>query len=131
LDNRLHYEQNRQKRLDSQKEYYKNNSEKVKNFGKQWRKLNKKHCEDYDLFKKHGIDSSEKLKMIENQNNCCAICEEQFKNKRHTHVDHDHKTGKIRAILCHGCNTGIGLLKESTNILKSAILYLDKHSNKE
>lgn len=52
----------------------------------------------------------------------CAIC-----NKiptRTLHVDHNHKTGKVRGLLCSGCNTGIGSLKESIEFLNQAIKYL-------
>jgi hypothetical protein len=41
-------------------------------------------------------------------------------------VDHDHQTGYVRSLLCHGCNTGIGLLKEKEEILLKAIEYLRK-----
>ena len=42
------------------------------------------------------------------------------------HIDHDHKTGKVRGLLCHGCNTAIGLMKDDVNILTKAIEYLKK-----
>lgn len=41
-------------------------------------------------------------------------------------IDHDHKTGKIRGLLCGFCNKAIGLLKENINILRNAIHYLEK-----
>jgi len=42
----------------------------------------------------------------------------------HMNVDHDHKTGKVRGLLCNGCNRGLGLLKEEN--LLSAIQYLEQ-----
>lgn len=41
------------------------------------------------------------------------------------HVDHDHETGKVRGVLCHSCNAGIGLLGDSVPILREAIRYLE------
>jgi len=131
VENNYQYSKNKPKRLIWQKDYYKNNTENVLDYGKNWRKCNKNNTENYDLIKKYGMTSAQKTKMIISQNNCCAICKLEFKDKRHTHVDHCHTTGKIRSILCHGCNTGIGLLKESPKILKSAIMYLNKHAKKE
>ena len=39
-------------------------------------------------------------------------------------IDHNHKTGKVRGLLCGSCNTGIGLLKDSPDVLDAAIEYL-------
>ncbi len=39
-------------------------------------------------------------------------------------VDHDHKTGKTRGLLCSNCNRGLGLLKDSIQIVKNALKYL-------
>jgi hypothetical protein len=64
--------------------------------------------------------------MKEKQNGLCAICHKDKLLK----VDHRHSTGKIRELLCGGCNTGLGLFCEDINILSSAIAYLEKH-NKE
>ena len=79
----------------------------------------------------YGITLTEYSDMFIAQNNKCAICNIQFVSKKHTHIDHCHKTNKVRSLLCHKCNTMIGLAKESTQTLKSAILYLDKHVNKD
>jgi hypothetical protein len=50
----------------------------------------------------------------------CAICKTDLNNKN-THIDHSHKTGKVRGLLCSRCNQAIGLLDESQEKLKSAI----------
>ena len=42
-------------------------------------------------------------------------------------VDHDHKTGKVRGLLCRYCNLGIGNLQDSPKLLRSAISYLTEH----
>lgn len=58
------------------------------------------------------------------QGNTCAICKKAAK----LFVDHCRKTDKLRALLCHHCNSGIGLLRESPDIMRSAIEYVTRHA---
>jgi hypothetical protein len=70
-----------------------------------------KHVErnrSHYLMKKYGITTLQKLMMVGNQNGRCGICQEELIFTRATHVDHCHKSGKIRGILCHSCNTKLG-----------------------
>jgi hypothetical protein len=62
---------------------------------------------------------------LQEQAGCCAICKEPLAFDKQTHGDHCHKTVKPRGILCHHCNTGIGALKDSPALLRSAIEYLE------
>jgi hypothetical protein len=62
------------------------------------------------------------------QSGICEICHQPEINKRQViSIDHDHKTGKIRGILCSKCNTTLGLVNDSVEILQQAIKYLRKH----
>lgn len=54
----------------------------------------------------------------------CAICQGHL---HPAHIDHCHKTGKIRGVLCGHCNLGIGNLKENITTLRNAIKYLQKY----
>lgn len=54
----------------------------------------------------------------------CAICSNAPKNGKNLHVDHDHKTGKIRGLLCQHCNQMLGNAKDNITTLKNAIKYL-------
>jgi hypothetical protein len=54
----------------------------------------------------------------------CAICCEPF--ERTPHVDHCHKTGSFRGLLCTRCNTAIGLLRDSPDLARAAARYLDE-----
>jgi hypothetical protein len=76
----------------------------------------------------HGnyVSENDFQTMLLSQNNKCAICNSEFLTTRHTNVDHDHATGKIRALLCSGCNKGLGFFKDSIKNCKSAAKYLKK-----
>ena len=61
------------------------------------------------------------------QNTLCYICEDSPEGEGPAgilHVDHCHKTGNVRRLLCHGCNTALGAFEENTNFMESAIQYL-------
>jgi len=81
-----------------------------------------------NLQNRYGISIKDKQKMIENQKGKCAICNCILDNGKHTCIDHCHKTGKIRKILCKSCNVLIGHSKENINVLKNAIQYLKIHN---
>ena len=85
---------------------------------------------DYDLNKNYGITHEIYLKMLEEQNGCCKICcvSEEESGKR-LHVDHSHKTGKVRGLLCTRCNTAIGKFKEDPEIIRRAIEYVERWKN--
>lgn len=61
----------------------------------------------------------------------CAICGCKLNSSRYTRFagDHDHKTGKLRGLLCTNCNTALGLFKDSIERLDSAKRYLIRYSS--
>jgi hypothetical protein len=70
----------------------------------------------------YGVDQEQYNKMYSEQKGACKIC---LKNFPSLYVDHDHNSGKPRALLCHHCNTVLGLAFENTTILSNAITYLE------
>ncbi len=88
------------------------------------------HTRNY-MRKNYNISLEEYYKLLEEQDHKCAICGSVgFKICEHTKlnlvVDHDHMTGRIRGMLCHNCNRALGLLKDNTETLKTAISYLER-----
>lgn len=71
--------------------------------------------------KKYGVDGEAFGRMFLEQQGSCKICGEFLKKP---HIDHCHTTGKVRGLLCMRCNTGIGMLRESEEIMNRAISYL-------
>jgi recombination endonuclease VII len=61
------------------------------------------------------------------QGNCCGLCGQEFTSI--PHIDHDHATKNVRALLCHNCNVGIGNFRESQELLQRAIDYLKRHDS--
>ena len=84
-----------------------------------------RHCprsrRDEHLKYAYGITQADYDEMLHKQDYSCAICDDQDVDLV---VDHDHKTGKVRGLLCHHCNTGIGKLQDSVDVLSNAINYL-------
>ena len=107
----------RQKDGEYQRKYREINSERVKELSR------KTH-----IMRKFGITIEEYDAMFSAQNGVCAICENICATGYKLAVDHNHTTGKIRALLCKNCNTAIGLLKENTDTMTKAIKYLEFHN---
>lgn len=85
------------------------------------------------LLSRFEISMQDYNNMLSAQGGVCAICKQPETHKRNDKVkalavDHHHGTGKVRGLLCSDCNTGIGKLKDSPDVLQSAIDYLRKHN---
>lgn len=64
--------------------------------------------------------------MFEAQNGKCAICGiTPLENEKELSIDHDHTTGKVRALICNQCNLALGCVKENTIILENMINYIN------
>lgn len=74
----------------------------------------------------YGITSEDYTRILVEQKGLCAICNSICNTGKQLCVDHNHETGKVRGLLCRSCNSAIGLLKENTGTLLSAIKYI-KH----
>lgn len=76
------------------------------------------------LYHKYGISQSFYEQLMREQQYQCAICRVTLDQGRHTHIDHNHDTGKVRGILCGRCNTGLGSFKDNPNSLIRASMYV-------
>lgn len=80
--------------------------------------------------KKYGIAPGEVERMVAEQGGVCAVCRKPFRRSKkfpdrlRTAVDHCHKTGAVRGILCIGCNAAIGRLGDTAEALIRAAEYL-------
>lgn len=78
-----------------------------------------------DLTKKEKIIIYNKLIEENYGGEECWICGAERKTRR-LHIDHDHKTGKIRGLLCHRCNRGLEYFRDKPDRLRDAAVYLEK-----
>lgn len=123
---RAQYLKKREERIQKAKIYKEKNPEREKINKLKRLQKNPRYYRAIDLKSKYNLTLDEYDKMILLQDNKCAICKNEFL-KGYPYVDHCHSTGKTRGILCMGCNTSLGLLKENISILKSMIKYIKFH----
>ena len=73
-----------------------------------------------------GLTKEEYMKMLDEQDGVCGICHQRERSIRFKYlaVDHCHITGKIRGLLCHRCNKGLGHFADSIELFQNAISYL-------
>jgi hypothetical protein len=81
----------------------------------------------YHLKRRYGLTAEEADTMLEVQGGLCAIC----KAAPAAHVDHDHATGRVRALLCFNCNGGLGQFKDNPAALHAAAYYVQFHTSRQ
>jgi hypothetical protein len=123
-------EQVRKKHSDYYKSYYKANKEKIiaKNKGREeyfqtYYQNNKLSSSENQRLYKYGILPNEYNLLLDKTGGRCPICNVEFdnskRNGKYPCVDHCHKTGKIRGILCSKCNSAMGLFNDDIEKVKS------------
>lgn len=100
------------------------NPERKKELCDRWHRDHPHH----HLLKSYGVTPEEYERRFSEQNGLCAICK---LNLPKLAIDHDHRTGKVRGLLCRKCNAGIGMLGDSFERLLKAASYLRKHLTAE
>lgn len=99
---------------------------------KRWTSENPERVREYrdkdpwTLFKRcsrRGITPDVLIEKYEAQNECCAICNNHIE-LIDSAIDHNHKTGEFRGVLCKTCNRALGLFKDNPNVLMNAYNYL-------
>lgn len=88
----------------------------------------KKAARKHRLKKVFGLDEAAFVSLLEAQGGACAICRRlPLVGAKQFNIDHDHKTNRIRGILCGYCNPALGGFQDDPDILKQAIRYLETH----
>jgi len=79
-----------------------------------------------DLLRRYGISLADFTTLRSKQFDLCSICKLKVGEK--LVVDHSHKTGKVRELLCNPCNRALGYFKDNIQNLERAIGYLGRHN---
>lgn len=95
---------------------------RVRSYGKEYRQTTRGQLIEFlKTLRKYGLTLDQYQLMLERQNFVCAICS----NATKLVIDHSHLTGEVRGLLCHACNSGIGMLKDSPQNCMGAFNYLN------
>lgn len=143
------YYKDREKNISKVSEWKKKNRERINAQVREDRKTNPEKFKKWQdsHYNKHrdkislNLSLSERKmdkvlydKMMKEQDNKCAICKQKEtrmardgKSITRLCIDHDHSTGNVRALLCHDCNTALGKMKDSPELLMEAAYYLVDH----
>jgi len=98
---------------------------------KKWFRENKAKRRDQTRQKKYGVSAKEIEFTFGSQGRQCAICgaDEPGGRFNQWNVDHNHLTGRFRGVVCYRCNQLLGYARDSIEILKKAIAYLQGRKN--
>lgn len=78
-------------------------------------------------WRSQGIDVAQAATMLREHDGRCTLCGADFPGtKKGWAVDHCHATGKVRGVLCYGCNTGLGGFKDNPHTLRKAAEYIER-----
>lgn len=99
------------------------NAEKQAAQNRTWKDANR----DAARSRYHGLTYGQIRARLAAQDGACAICKQTEPAVRRWHGDHDHQTGAFRAVLCHQCNCGIGMMRDDAACLRAAVDYLERH----
>lgn len=105
-----------------------NNPEKARALHEKWvlnNPVRAKELWQLHRYKKFGITRADYEHMLRQQEGRCDVCKKEFFET--PNIDHDHKTEKVRALLCRSCNNGLGNFLDDPSILLQAIEYLRRH----
>lgn len=132
--------------------YRERNRKQIREYAKNWASINKDRIREYNkrglpkareryhstykekdrafrIKKTYGLTRDDFKKMVDDQNGLCIICKNppvNNKKSKFLYVDHCHATGKVRGLLCHKCNNGLGCFNDKIELLREAIDYLQK-----
>lgn len=115
-----------QKRLETDPEY----REKYEQ-GRAWNYKNPKgifYTTGRGKKKGYRLKQPEFVEKLKAQNGCCARCNTQMTGILEPMIDHDHKTGKVRDLLCNECNTALGFFEKHRDEIDEFLAYLDRHA---
>lgn len=133
---RTHKEANPELAARQHRSWYRNNRDKILVDAREYRIKNADHIREWrkrtgrrKWLKHYGLTVEQYEAMVQRQGNCCAICGNGPTIGKTLCVDHDHRTGKVRGLLCNTCNVGMGALKDDPELVWLAFAYLVEYAD--
>lgn len=117
---------NKERADANHREWLKNNRDRVNEYNRIWWAEHPETARRQTL-RKRGMTAEQFADKMDEQGGVCAICGAYPPTGRAFAIDHDHKSGEVRGLLCSSCNTALGLFKDNAENLLSAIQYLEKY----
>lgn len=99
----------------------------IDGFDSSCKECKRKWDKNYHRIRSYNITEENFIELLKKQKNICSICNKllDLDNPYMLHIDHCHKSGKIRGLLCHHCNNVLNFSSENPFILIKAIKYLE------
>lgn len=127
-----YYRRNREKARSAAATFKQRNPEAWKAHQKKWADANGDKIHAAFIKRRYGITKERYEAMVAEQNAKCAICSTDFAEfSKRPFVDHDHSTGKVRALLCGPCNVKVGYVETEGAWRSSVLAYIAKHKESE
>jgi hypothetical protein len=115
------YQENKKKHKENTRLWAEANPDKMKAIRRKTR-----------LKKEYNLTPEQYNLLFDKQQGCCFICgRHQQLFKRHLDVDHCHKTGRVRSLLCVACNTDVGIYENRKEELENYLRTVDKELDNE
>lgn len=106
----------KERRREWDREWAKKNRHRFKEYNTRWKRMAR--------FRRYGLTFEGYIQMLKGQRYRCAICRSKPEGGRRLAIDHCHRTGRVRGLLCDLCNTALGKLGDTVEGVTRALKYL-------
>jgi len=123
------YQAHKEQRREYVKNYRLKNREKFREYYRMYIRNHKEYVKNEVLKVRYGLTIEDFNNLLKKQDYKCAICGEplDLSSRFKVHIEHNHKTGKVRGIVCNKCNQGLGGFRDNIEYLQKAIEYLKRN----
>lgn len=99
------------------------NPEKRQGYSRRWREANRDAGRTSHFKRRYGLTAGDVATLAAKQKHLCLVCGEKMTVPN---VDHCHETGRVRGLLCGGCNRGLGQFRDNPKRLRAAADYVER-----
>lgn len=129
---RASHHRNKENKKQANKIWRSKNAAAIRKRTREWNLDNRENSRYRKVEKLYGLSKGEYKALMDERNGLCGICgqpeiqiDKRTGELRRLAVDHDHKTDKVRGLLCARCNMAIGLFRDDVEVMRLAIAYLE------